>query len=214
MIRYQNSRRAGARGIVVAAGLLAAMGIRALPAQDTGAAPDSVPMTLVIAVFPGPAGADSAMSAMQSGNGGDMGNVHSYSVVSKNKDGTVKTHKHKKKDSSASSARAEQAITGAVALLGHPADNPAGAAPSRSAKNSSDSTNSASYGASNPSGATSSGISQAGADKMQGMLQPDNSAIILVVPTADVNAMNTSLQQANPSQVMDIELVPVAVVGP
>jgi hypothetical protein len=160
--------------------------LRPLTAQ--GAMADTVPMTLVIAVFPAQ-GADHAMTGLQGAPG--MGHVESYAVVSKDANSKVKV-RSKKKGSGARAAEASNDIDGAVALLGHPlpgahpGDDSAAYAKGRKRR-----------------------LSHADAAHIGNMLAPGSSAVILVVDDPYADQMNSALHQANASDVVDAVLVPV-----
>jgi uncharacterized membrane protein len=176
-----------ARDCLAALGLvcLVAAGARPAAAQQPtgGQVSDSAPMALIVAVFPDQAGAGQAMKQMPSDQ---KAQVHSYAIVSKDANGkvTVKDHKSRK---GAQGARANKTINGAVALLGQ--------SPQQSGRDS--------------TSGKKAGMSQADANKVSAVLPPDNSAVLLVVPATETSPMDAALQQANPTQVMDAEVVPV-----
>jgi len=140
-------------------------------------------MTLIVAVFPDSAGAGQAMSQMTSDQ---KAQVQSYAVVSKDAKGKMKVQDRKSRKGTQGN-RANKSIDGAVALLGQ--------APQQNARDS--------------TSGKKAGMSQDDANKLSAMLPPDNSAILIVVPTDDTQPMGSALQQANPTQVMGAELVPV-----
>jgi uncharacterized membrane protein len=164
---------------------LVAVGARPVAAQQPtgGQVSDSAPTALIVAVYPDQASAGRAMKQMAADQ---KAQVHSYAVVSKDANGKVKIQDHKSKKS-AQGDRANQSITGAVALLG-PSPQQSGSDTSMGKK---------------------AGISQADAKKVSAALQPDNSAILLVVPATETSPMDAALQQSHPTDVMDAEIVPV-----
>jgi uncharacterized membrane protein len=178
-------------GVFALAGLVGA-GAQTATAQDSSApaqnraaqAQDTTPMALVVAVYPDPAAAGQAMNHMSADQ---KAMAESYAVVSKNQNGQVKV-RQRHDNSGALGAQAGKTLDGAVALLGKPATN-AGRRDS---------------GAARPQ----LGMSSADASKIQSALQPDDAAIVLVVPETDAQAMNTALQPTASEPVMVVELEP------
>jgi len=164
---------------------LVAVGARPAVAQQPagGQVSDSVPMTLIVAVFPDQATAGQAMKQMASDQ---KAQVQSYAVVSKDANGKVKVKDHKSKKG-AQGDRANTTINGAVALLGE--------SPQQGGRDS--------------TSGQKAGMSQSDASKVSAMLPPDNSAVLIVVPTTDTSPMDSALQKAHPTQMMDAEVVPV-----
>jgi hypothetical protein len=183
----------GTRHVTVLLGLgafaaLLAGSARVSAAQDaaTTAASDTAPMSIIVAVFPGPTGADQAMNSM---NPGQTANVESYAVVSKDKSGHVKVHQKHAKKGSRHAAQANQAIDGAIALLGHPLrGDQQSNAPSQAEMQA--------------------GLSPDNMGQVEHILLPDNSAIVFVVDTPDVSNVDSAMQQAHASQVMDAKIQP------
>jgi hypothetical protein len=174
-------------GLTLLAGLLAP-GTRPLMAQDTGAAPaDSTPLELVFVVFPEPAGAGHALAAMDSTQ---RQGLESYAVVTKDKEGNVKVEEKEGKN-----------IDGVVALLGRP--------PQDSQAPTQNQTDTSGY-APGTSAANTSGISEADASQMSGMLGPGGSALILVVEDPNAPALESSMQKAKGTpEVMVVDVIPV-----
>jgi hypothetical protein len=112
-----------------------------------------------------------------------------YAIATKDKSGKVNVQHHGTKGSTASDTRADNSIDGVTAMLAE--------RPSTSNKN----------GGQAGAGASRAGISSANMSDMQNMLVPGNTALIIVVPTADVANAVTDLKQAHASQVYDAPLV-------
>jgi uncharacterized membrane protein len=151
-------------GLLVA-GVLTAVSSPAL-AQDVGGAPlpDTAAMSLIFVVFPDEAGAQQALTELDRSDTSAAGQVESYAVLSKGQGGDVTVQKSSKKDQGKStSPRADQAVDGVVALLGQRPGQAGGGARENQQ------------------------ISAENAEKMQEMLTPGTSAVIVVVaePAAD-----------------------------
>lgn len=191
MRTYPNSRlpSAGVRllgfACVVAAYTSAAQGQDppTAPARSPAPAQDTMPMTIIVAVFPGLETAEQAMAQMQTTQ---KAQVESYAVVSKDQQGQIKVReRHTKWETRGD--QAGKAVDGAVALLGQrPAE-----------------------GASDTAAARRASVSQADAGTIQQVLMPDHSAIVLVVPAGDATTMKSGLEDARADRVVVAELIPV-----
>lgn len=171
-------------------GLMALVGLFAVgerpgaaQAQATAQAQDTIPLALIVAVFPGPAAAGQAMANMKTA---EKQRVESYAVVSKDQKGDVKV-REKQAKKGGRSPRASNAVDGAVALLGR--------VPAATARDTA-------------GAAGQAGVSKETADKLRNMLAPGNSAIILVVAEPAASDMNSALEQAHSGQVLEAELSP------
>jgi hypothetical protein len=174
------------------AGLLALAG-RSAAAQAVAQAGDSVPMQVVFVVFPDTTAADKAMAALPSAQ---QTSVQSYQVVSKDKGGKVTSHrKHDKAGGAKRTQRASQTIDGVYALLNQ-----------RPTPGASSDTSAKGYA---PGDASRMPVSSTDASKMQGMLQPGQAAVILVVDDPHANDVEQALSPgAGPDGVV-LEIVPV-----
>jgi hypothetical protein len=192
------------RGLALFAGLLAIAG-RSASAQGQPAAQarDSVPMELVFVVFPDTTAADQAMSKMTPAQ---KGYVESYQVVSKDKSGQVTAQqRHDKSGNSAQTQQAGQTIDGVYALLNRrPTPKAAGAA-----RDSSSHDTTAQGYAPGGAGGHRTGVSSADMTKMQGMLQPGQAAVILVVDNPHANDIEQALGPGPGTPGVVIQLVPV-----
>jgi uncharacterized membrane protein len=110
-----------------------------------------------------------------------------YAMATKDKNGKVKAQHYGTKGKTARDTRAGNSIDGVTALLAE--------RPNQSNKN----------GAAG-AGATRAGISRSDMSDMQNALAPGNTALILVVPQADVANATADLKQANASQVYNAPL--------
>lgn len=187
MKRYRDSCVTGARFRLVMLGGLVALGVRPGAAQGSDAvqAQDTTRMTLIFAVFPGQTAAKQAMGEMK-----QVGHLESYAVVSRDQNGNVIVQqKQGKKGATPSSSRASKSVDGVVALLGRSL--------------SGGPTDTAGYAA-----GTQAGISKADVDKIQRMLTPGTSAIVLVVADSWVGDMHSAMEQAHAKQVLEAKLLP------
>jgi hypothetical protein len=187
--------------------------------EDTGMAPaqaaDSAPVALILAVFPGPNGAQQAMRDPSMAQ--QLSSAQSYAVVSKDKKGKVNVQKRPGQKGRQSNARANNAIDGAIALLGKPPQTGANAdtnanpnANANPSANANPNANPSANAGAQPSGAASqAGMSQADADKLSSALPAGNSAIILVVDDPSVAAADSTMSQAHAQDVTNVVLVPV-----
>lgn len=196
MRSHHSAPRFPARGLATLAGLLALAGGPAVAqAQATPQARDSVPMQLVFVVFPDTTAAEKAVAALPPAQ---QKAVESYQVVSMDKSGKMTGQKkHDKQASSKQTQRASETIDGVYALLNQrptpttPSDTSAkGYAPDRAA-------------------AGKMPVSSTDASKMQGMLQPGQAAVILVVDDPHASDVEQALSPgAGPDGVV-LHIVPV-----
>lgn len=196
MRTHYSARLAGTRLAVVTLVGLLALDARRVAAQDTtaglvqdtsaGAVTDTTPMTLVVAVFPGPSGAAQAMGDMKTAHRTD--HFQSYAVVSKDSKGKVNVQQKQGKKGAAANSTSTKAIDGAIALLGHPAQTALTPSDSSTGKKA--------------------GISAADAEKIGAILAPGSSAIVFVVADEYLDDMDSAMQQAHAKQVLDAKLQP------
>ena len=182
MTRYRNL------GLV-----LLAMAFGGIPAaaQERGAAPlpDTMDIALVFVVFPGEDAAQMTLNSLDEAQISTGGPMESYVVVSRDKQGKLEVQETPQR--APARARSHDMIDGVVALLGQPrsqgqADSAAGQA-------------------------ETTGISSADMAKMQQMLAPGTSAIIVVVPEPMTDDVTSELDQADATDsgdMMVVEVVP------
>jgi hypothetical protein len=190
-------------GLLVVAGRSA--GAQGQPAAQAG---DSVPMEIVFVVFPDTSAADSAMTNLSSAQ---RGHVESYQVVSKNQSGTMTTQqKHVKAGNSAATQRASNQIDGVVALLNERPQHDTSSA-RRDTTSASRDTSARGYAPGNAganAGANASGVSSADMTRMQHMLTPGQTAVVLVVDDPYGKDLQTALQGNNRTGGLVIQLAP------
>jgi hypothetical protein len=175
MMTHETSRFAKRAVVSATLGIVSMLGAGAGRAQgsDSGA-------ILIVAVFQGPGAADSTLNGMTQ----QLRYVKSYAVVSKDQNGGVSLRQnHRMRSDAAGAPAANDAIDGAIALLGHPLP------PSRP-------NNQATH------------ISQSKADRIATMLTPGNSAIILVVPELDADRLESDMRPAGATDLLDARLEP------
>ena len=183
---------------------------RPAAAQQTTAVSDTAPLTLLLVVFPDTTAAQNAMTDLSSAGGAPtsagqpangagappntVGNPAPvswvepyYAVATKDKNGKVRVQQHGTKGKSGPDTRADNSIDGVSAML---------------AERSNQSNKNGAAGA----GASRAGISSSDMSEMQNSLAPGSTALIIVVPTADVANATTDLKQANASRVYDAPL--------
>lgn len=180
------------RGLATLAGLLALAG-RSAAAQSSAQAGDSVPMEVVFVVFPDTTAADKALAALPAAQ---QSSVESYQVVSKDKSGKMTSQqKHDKPGGAKQTRQASQTIDGVYALLNQ-----------RPTPSASSDTSAKGYA---PGNASRMPVSSTDASKMQGMLQPGQAAVILVVDDPHANDVEQALSPgAGPDGVV-LDIVPV-----
>jgi hypothetical protein len=203
--------------IAVATALLAVAGRPASGQQPANAAAqDSTPLTLLFIVFPDTASAQSAATSLTSNMGPTQG-YHApqsgnaqptdstrptaqaaqnvdwiepyYAIASADKSGKVTVQDRGQKGSSSRDARAKKSIDGVSGLLGQ--------RPSSS-------------GQAAGAGASRAGISSSDLGKMQGALDPGESALILVVAEPAADDVTSQMKQDHASDVYAAPLVVVA----
>lgn len=167
------------------AGLLVlAAGTAVAQERPTEQGGDSVvPMDIVFVVFPDTTAASQALSGMSAAQ---RGHVHSYQMVSRDKSGKVSSGtRHDKAGGSAATGRAGQTIDGVVALLGErPQQDTSGANPSAQGY------------APGRNSAQRAGVSPANMSRMQDMLAPGNTAVILVVEDPYGQRLGSEMRQS------------------
>jgi uncharacterized membrane protein len=171
-------------------GLLAAFALGVVPAaaQDVAGAPlpDTAAMTLVFVVFPDEGAAQQALTDLNKTDTTASDQLASYAVVSKDQAGKVKVQESSAKKGKSTSARADQAIDGVVALLGQPRTNN---------QTTGDTTG------------TQTSVSAQDMSKMQDMLTAGTSALIVIVPEPAADDLATSIGQPE-AQVVEADLPP------
>jgi hypothetical protein len=158
----------------------------------------AVTLDIVFVVFPDSAAASQALSGMSTEQ---RGHLHSYRMVSRDKSGKVTARKrHDKEGGSATTQRAGQSIDGVVALLGErPQQDTSGAA------------NPSAQGyAPGQTSAKGTGVSPTDVSRMQDMLAPGNTAVILVVEDPYGQDLGSEMRQTDSaSDVIAVPLIPV-----
>jgi hypothetical protein len=179
--------------LVLAVRTAGAQGAPAAQAGDTAA-----PMDIVFIVFPDTTAASSALSGLSTAQ---RGHVQSYQVVSRDRPGKMKAGKrHDKPGGSAAARRAGQSIDGMVALLGEQPQRDTSGAGNPSAQG---------Y-APGQASAGGTGVSPTNMSRMQDMLAPGNTAVIVVVDDPYGKDVGSSMRQADGATGgMAVQLVPV-----
>jgi hypothetical protein len=179
-------------------------GAQARPAAQEG--DTAAPMDIVFIVFPDTAAATSAVSGLSATQ---REHVQSYRMVSRDKQGKMKAgHRHDKKGSSSATRRAGQTLDGMVALLGEqPQRDTSGAG-----KDTSGAGNPSAQGYAPGQASGGTGVSPTNMSRMQDMLAPGNTAVILVVDDPYGNDVGGSMRQADGAAGgMAVQVVPVPV---
>jgi hypothetical protein len=154
-------------------------------------------MQLVFVVFPDTTAANHAVANLTPTQ---KGYVESYQVVSKDKSGQMTGQKrHDKEGTSAQTQKAGRTIDGVYALLNRrPTPNPSGGSSARGY---------APAGAG--PGGNEAGVSSADMSKMQGMFQPGQAAVILMVDNPHASEVEQALSRGIGPVGVVVQLVPV-----
>ena len=142
--------------------------------------PGPSPLKMIYAVWEDSTGAANAIAALDNGL---RGQIESYAIVTKGRDGTVQVReKHDRDDTSALSVEASQTIDSVVALLNEPAADGTGHKAQVSAEN---------------------------LTEMKDLLQPGESALLLMAPRPPIPELKRSLgMEPGDAEVVEVEVLP------